>query len=164
MHLTIKFLGDVKTADIPAVCGAVAEAVRESKPFEFEVRGAGAFPRPQRPSVLWMGSGQGAEQMIALAEGIEAALKKLGFPREHRPFTPHLTLGRIRRPGAALAELARLIQHNADFQAGRTMVNGVVVFSSDLRPTGAVYTVLGRAALGSVQRSAFSSQQQDLPP
>ena len=86
--------------------------------------------------------------MAALAAALEKALAKLGFPKEARRFEPHLTIGRVRGGGPALAELGRLLRQHAAFEAGRFHVAEVVVFASHLSPKGPTYAPLARAPLG----------------
>ncbi len=147
MHITLKFLGDVAMDQTPEVCQAVIRAAADVAAFELQVRGAGAFPHLGRPGTVWIGVGQGAEAIDALQRRVEKALNKLGFPREARKFHPHLTLGRARRGRDGLKELGALIRENAEFDAGSTRIGEAVVFSSQLRPEGPIYQVLGRAAL-----------------
>jgi 2'-5' RNA ligase len=148
LHFTLKFLDEVPLAEIPRVCEAVGRAAATVAPFELEVRGAGAFPSAARPKTVWLGAGRGQEQMIALHGTLEKALKKLGFRQEHRRFTPHLTLGRVRSGGPAVAALGELLRQQADFSAGACHAGEVVVFSSQLTPEGPVYEALSRAKLG----------------
>jgi len=148
LHLTLKFLGDVDTGKIHHVCQAVEQAVADAAPFDFEVRGAGAFPDTRRPRTVWLGIGQGSHQIIALNERIEPPLKKLGFPKEARRFQPHLTIGRIRRGGPGVAELGQLIAEHEDLDIGRTHVGEAIVFSSQLGRSGPTYEALARAPLG----------------
>ncbi|MGA2031710.1 MAG: RNA 2',3'-cyclic phosphodiesterase [Thermoguttaceae bacterium] len=147
MHLTLKFLDEVPLREIPAVCQAVVAAVADSKAFDFEVRSAGAFPNIRRPRTLWLGGGRGREQMIALQERLEKPLAKLGFRKEPRRFEPHLTIGRVRNGGPAMLALGELLRQQADFEAGRTRVAELVVFSSQLGPQGPTYEALSRAPL-----------------
>ncbi len=147
LHITLKFLGDVDAKEIHRVCGAVQDAVADAAPFEFEVRGAGAFPKPNRPRTVWLGIAQGQEEMIDLNQRIEPALEKLGFRREARRFQPHLTIGRVRRGGPAVAELGKLIGEQADVELGLTKVPEVIVFSSELDRSGPTYEALARAPL-----------------
>ena len=147
-HLTLKFLGDVPLQEEPQVCKAVQRGAAEVKPFELDVRGAGAFPSPGRPRTLWLGAGDGEAEMIELHKHVENALAKLGYRKEHRRFHPHLTVGRVRRGGPGVEELGKLIEQNADFSAGRVTVSQVVVFSSQLERTGPVYEALARVKLG----------------
>ncbi len=149
LHLTLKFLGDVKEEDLAAVCEAVTKAAAGAAPFDLAIRTLGAFPRIDRPNNVWLGGGEGSDALADLAERVERALKPLGFPREGRAFEPHLTLGRVRRGGRAPAALVRLLRENAGFEAGRCRIGQIVVFSSQLTPKGAVYTPLCRAPLGS---------------
>jgi 2'-5' RNA ligase len=148
MHLTAKFLGDVAADKIPQVCDAVAQAVAGVAPFDLEIRGAGAFPNAARPRTIWIGTGSGEAQLNLLAERLEAALMKLGFDRENRPFHGHLTLGRVRRPSRALAALTPMLKQRADLSLGQTAVHEVVVFSSELQRGGPIYEALSRASLG----------------
>jgi 2'-5' RNA ligase len=148
LHLTLKFLDEVPVGEISGVCEAVAAGAAGLEPFELEVHGAGAFPNAGRPRTIWLGSRDGAPKMVTLHREIEGALGKLGFRKEHRRFQPHLTIGRVRRGGPAVAELGNLVWRYAEFDAGRLGVHEVVVFSSQLQPDGPVYDALGRAPLG----------------
>ncbi|HPP54545.1 MAG TPA: RNA 2',3'-cyclic phosphodiesterase, partial [Thermoguttaceae bacterium] len=82
MHLTLKFLGDVDSEQIPSVTEAVRKAAAECRPFELEIRGTGAFPSLRRPNVFWLGVGQGAELLGILAQKVERTLEPLGFRPE----------------------------------------------------------------------------------
>ncbi len=104
-HLTLKFLGDVDEATVPGVIKALGTLPWEA--FVMQGGGAGVFPpqrppkagqRPRPPRVLWVGLTRGARECAALARNVDAALEPLGFGREKRPFTAHLTLARVRRP------------------------------------------------------------------
>jgi 2'-5' RNA ligase len=148
LHYTLKFLGDVpmeKTADI---CRAVQEAVGPFSPFEMVAAGTGAFPSASHPRTLWLGITEGAEPMELLFQAAERLLEPLGFPREHRRFAAHLTLGRVRSGSpAGFNELAELLRKHADFDAGAMTVDSVTVFSSTLGRDGPKYEVLSRAEM-----------------
>ncbi len=148
LHLTLKFLGDVHQREIAQVCQAVARGAAEVNPFELEVRGAGAFPDAARPRTVWLGAGNGAEQMVVLHNRVEAALAELGYRQEHRRFQTHLTIGRVRGGGPGIAELGKLLQQHADVSIGSMSVQKVTVFCSTLAPDGPIYEVLGTARLG----------------
>jgi 2'-5' RNA ligase len=146
MHLTLKFLGDVLHEQTADVCRAVAEVVRECRAFSAECTGAGAFPSPARPRTIWLGIGQGGEQLGRLHAAIDKKLARLGFPREGRKYRPHLTIGRV-RGGPGTNELTSLLRQNADFEAGTSEIAEVITFASELTPKGPVYRAMGRAAL-----------------
>jgi 2'-5' RNA ligase len=146
LHWTLNFLGNVEQREIGDVCAAVAEAALEHAPFDLALYGAGAFPSPDRPRTLWLGVGQGRDEIIALQAAIEKSLESLGFRGEARRYTPHLTIGRPGRggpPPALAAELANL----ADFDGGTMAVDEVTVFSSELTRNGPIYEPLGFAPL-----------------
>ena len=147
LHFTLKFLGDVPATETSQVCDAVAAAVAELPAFELEVRSVGAFPSIHRPRTLWLGAGVGAEELTRVQRHIQIALKKLRYPPEGRKFTPHLTIGRVRSGGPALADLARALSQHADDVLGRARVEEAIVFASQLSSAGSAYTVLGRAPL-----------------
>ncbi len=148
LHLTLKFLGEVHEREIAQVCRTVARGAAEVEPFEFEVRGAGAFPTAARPRTVWLGAGEGTVPMIALHDRVEAALAELGYREEHRRFQPHLTIGRVRGGGPGIAELGELLVEHAEFEVGHMTVHKATVFCSTLTAAGPIYEVLGTAQLG----------------
>ncbi|HXG12663.1 MAG TPA: RNA 2',3'-cyclic phosphodiesterase [Gemmataceae bacterium] len=148
LHVTLLFLGEVNDRDIPAVCRSVMECCRQHTAFVMSVERVGYFGSPRRPRTLWVGIGEGTQELVALHDALEPPLLDLGcYRREERQYTPHVTLGRVKgdRPNDKLA--AALAKH-AGWQGGQTTVREVLVLSSELTPQGPVYTVLGRAKLG----------------
>jgi 2'-5' RNA ligase len=147
LHLTLKFLGDVESADIHRVCQTVEQALADQAAFEFEIRGAGAFPNARRPRTFWLGAGEGEREMVAVAKLLEKKLQKLGFRREERRFQPHLTIGRLRRGARTGEEFCELLEQYADVEVGRFLVDEITVFSSTLTPSGPIYDPLARTSL-----------------
>ncbi|HET9984819.1 MAG TPA: RNA 2',3'-cyclic phosphodiesterase [Longimicrobiales bacterium] len=147
LHLTLKFLGEVP-GDGVAVVEDVARRVAASvPPFDLRLGGIGAFPNLQRPRVVWMGV-QAPPELQRLQSALEAALVREGFPREERPYSAHLTLGRL-QPGARpyelrpLQELAGLVDYSGVLGA-RT----VDIMRSHLSPRGARYERIAAPRLG----------------
>jgi 2'-5' RNA ligase len=147
MHLTLKFLGDVPAVETPQVCQAVADAARGVVPFPIHFRGAGAFPNAQRARTVWLGVDEGLESITKLQRSVDKVLAGLGFPKEHRRFHPHLTLGRVRRGGPTQQELGRLIQEHAKFDGAGCVIDEVLVFASYLDKSGPTYDALTRVRL-----------------
>lgn len=145
MHLTLKFLGEVSDDKIAQVCNIVSDAASEQKSFELDIEKAGSFGGTSA-RVLWIGTGAGSSELLRLQEKIENRLESAGWPAEARKFTGHLTLCRIRSSRAG-SKLAVMVEDYKDFRCGDTMVESVSVYESQLRPEGAVYTVLGNYTL-----------------
>ena len=144
-HLTLKFLGRVETSRLPAVTAALAEAVAACPPFDLGLRDLGAFPSRTRPRVLWVGIDEGAEAAGRLASRVDEALAGLGFERETRPFSAHITLGRVREPRRN-ARLAAALSGGA---YGRQRTGHLSLMRSDLSPRGVRYTELAAVPLAS---------------
>jgi 2'-5' RNA ligase len=149
IHLTLKFLGEVSVANMQSLARMLkAEAMRQT-PFMIHVAGLGAFPNVRRPRVIWVSS-EAPPNLAALQRAIEAETRALGYPPEDRPFSPHLTLGRISQsatPPEATAVSQALGKVNVG-DLGCLRVDKVHLFQSDLRPNGAVYTSLYAFSLG----------------
>ncbi|HEV3447199.1 MAG TPA: RNA 2',3'-cyclic phosphodiesterase [Gemmataceae bacterium] len=148
LHVTLLFLGEVDDREIPAVCRAVSEQTAGHLPFEMGVEKLGCFPHPRRPRVIWIGVGEGAQELCALHDGLEPPLLELGcYRREERRYRPHVTLGRVRGERPA-DQLAAVLAQNQDWKGGKIPVNEVLVMSSELTPQGPNYTILSRGKLG----------------
>jgi 2'-5' RNA ligase len=148
IHLTIKFFGSVEESRIDSIFKSIEEPIRDTSPFSIKVRGIGAFPNLRNPRVIWMGLADGREVLISLQKQIEAQLEKIGFEPEDRPFEPHLTLGRMKSSRGKEELVGRMEKHKEE-EFGDLKVERVVLFKSDLRPSGPIYTPLGDVKLGS---------------
>ena len=148
IHLTLQFLGDVATDRIEAIGDALRGACTNQGTFHFQLYGLGVFPNLNRPRVVWVGVVEPSGVLAALHKRVTGALAALGFQEEKRPFSPHLTLGRVsdRANRRELAEIGDLINRSAVGSIGQISVDHVTLFKSDLRPDGAVYTPLAVVA------------------
>jgi len=149
VHLTLKFLGDVPADRIEEIAQAVREACVGFSPFQISFARLGCFPDLRRPRVVWVGVEGEVETLARLQKAIENNLDALGFPPEKRGFSPHLTLGRLRKEvgSGERRRLGQLIEATAAGQLGGMMVEAINVMRSDLKPTGAVYTQLASIKL-----------------
>jgi|MudIll2142460700_1097286.scaffolds.fasta_scaffold37816_2 2'-5' RNA ligase len=139
VHLTLKFLGETEEARLAGIQAALAETARGHAPFAFDLTGLGSFGG-RAPRVVWVGVEQGAEPLTRLAEAVEAGMAALGFAREKRGFTAHLTLGRVRSPRNAERLLAALAEWRRE-RFGSAPVGQVDLMESQLDPRGSIYTV-----------------------
>ena len=149
IHLTLKFLGDIPVSDAPRISVAVQEACAVHAPFDIILSRLGCFPNPQHPRVLWVGIEGDAKALSQLQRSVEHALSALGYPSESRPFSPHLTIARIKN-GARRADIAALGQTvgtSSLGEIGRVTVENALLMRSDIRPSGPIYTALARADL-----------------
>ena len=141
LHLTLKFLGELLPDALAQVKDALTEAVSGAAPFRLHFYGLGAFPGMARPRVLWVGVAEGGQAAQALQARLEAALGRRGFPREERPFSPHLTVGRVREP-RGLAGLQEAMARDARMDFGGMEARALSLMRSDLSPAGSRYTEL----------------------
>ena len=144
IHLTLKFLGEIKEEEIEPIGARLCAAAAEAGPFQLSVRKLGVFPNEKFPRVLWIGIQQGRDAVITLQQKVEEGLVQLGLPPENRPFHPHLTLARIKSLRGT-RELMDVVKSHENDWAGECSVDRLILFKSDLKPTGAVYTRIREA-------------------
>jgi 2'-5' RNA ligase len=151
LHLTLQFLGDQSEERLAEAEAALAEAAAASPPLEMTLHGIGAFPGLERPRILWVGLARGALETRRLQAQVAEALSARGFPREERPWHPHLTIGRVhderRWRREASAPLRAALAQAAGTTFGTQRVAEVALMRSDLSPNGARYTVRSSATL-----------------
>jgi 2'-5' RNA ligase len=142
IHLTLKFLGDTKTRQLDAICEGLRMAVRGVPAFDLMLAGTGTFPpRGPRVRVVWVGATDGKEGLVDLARRVEDACALQGFAKDERPFSPHLTIGRVRPGARRLAELSARVAE-ARFNPLKVAIDRVNLIRSELSPKGPTYTVL----------------------
>lgn len=144
VHLTLKFLGDTPQDDIPTVQEALAVVARNAPPCTLTAEGLGCFPSPRRPRVLWVGVNEPTGRLQALYRAVEEAMTSLGYKPERHGFTPHLTLGRVRRGSSRNDEkqISEAITGTTVDQLAEFTADRFALIRSDLKPSGAVYTTL----------------------
>lgn len=138
LHLTLKFLGEIEQGRVEELSHAAERAVQNTRPFNLNIEGAGAFPPRGVPRVIWLGIKDSSGGLARLQSNLEDECANIGFPREERPFHPHLTLARIRASQGA-RDLARL-HRETGFEAMEFTVTELVVMRSELGPGGSRYT------------------------
>jgi 2'-5' RNA ligase len=143
IHLTLKFLGQVRDQAIREVCGLVEEVVAEHESFEVEVSGLGVFGRPAR--VLWVGTGA-SEGLLSVQKDIEERFCRAGFGSDDKKFSGHLTLCRVKNPGAG-RQLEAVIGEYRALRFGSFRVDSICVYKSELTSAGPVYTLISRSML-----------------
>ena len=146
IHLTLKFLGNITQEKIGEVKKILDTISQNHKPFEVSLFQIGGFPKLEHPRVIWVGIDKGCSQAESIAKDCEEALSNIGFEKEKRPFSAHLTLGRVRSPKGR-NELVSKIKA-LDFKPSAvTAINKLTLFQSTLTPKGSIYTPLHEAIL-----------------
>jgi len=147
IHLTLKFFGNIEESRIDPIFKSIEEPIRNTPPYSIEVKGVGAFPQLRNPRVIWIGLVNGKEILTSFQKQIETQLEKIGFQTENRPFHPHLTLGRMKSSRGREEMVGRMEKHREE-EFGDFQVERVILFKSDLKPSGPVYTLLREMKLG----------------
>jgi RNA 2',3'-cyclic 3'-phosphodiesterase len=145
MHFTLQFLGEVDPQRLKAVMDRLTRPL-PVPPFDVSIAGVGTFPPAGPPRVIWMRADDGAAGLSAMFREVDRRLEGLGFPRDHRPFRAHLTLGRVRVPPGPRFQAVLARARNA--VAGRCRIDHLTVFESRLSPAGSTYSVIAISPLG----------------
>lgn len=146
LHLTVKFLGEVPDRDVAKVAEAVARAAADATPFDMEIAGCGCFPPRGPVRIVWAGVREESGALLQCVEGVEDELEPLGFARERRRFSSHITIGRVREDRSA-----GRVRSEVEAYSLRLMeqpVLAVTLMSSVLSPKGPTYTPVSTTKLG----------------
>jgi len=141
IHLTLKFLGEVDPGRVEGIASRAEQGVKAIAPFTIGIRGCGGFPNPRNPRVIWIGVDDPSGQLKELQAQVEQGMEEMGFTREARAYTPHLTIGRL-RSGKGKGEVAQSLEAMKGCDLGTMEVREICLFRSQLKPTGAEYTKL----------------------
>jgi 2'-5' RNA ligase len=145
IHVTMKFLGDIREDQIGAITDAVQATVAGVGPFDIGVRGIGVFPDLRYIRVIWAGVSDGREQVTSIQRRIDQNLAKLGFKPE-RDFVPHLTIARV-KSAAGKERLTKFLKNMTNVEFGSCRVGAVELKQSTLTPKGPIYSTLAHIEL-----------------
>lgn len=138
VHITLKFLGDIKESKVPSIAAALDSIMCE--PFEAKIVGLGVFPKPSNPKVLWLGAEGNFE---TLHNDVETVLKPFGFKEEERGFTAHATLARVKSLNKDQKNsFINILKELKNIEIGSMQVNKVLLKKSTLTPEGPIYETL----------------------
>ena len=145
VHLTLKFLGNTEEALIPDITAAIEDAASGIEPFTIQVKGVGAFPSTSYIKVVWAGV-QGGEPLVEMARKLSQLLQPMGFKRDKKGFSPHVTLARVK----SVRDKASLVNILEDFknqEFGGQTIDSVHLKKSVLTPKGPIYSVVSEVGL-----------------
>ncbi len=138
LHITLKFIGEIPPLKVEAIKSRLSRLSFQE--FDLELHGVGGFPTLNRARVLWIGVSKGAEELIEISEVIEKNLQQVSIPRSSKPFHPHLTIARVKRPLNHRVRKILSTYSNTDF--GKMRVSKFYLMKSTLTSRGPIYTVI----------------------
>jgi len=147
IHLTLKFLGDTKEDETDKIAKVIFESVKKYSPLSLFAKGIGVFPGIKRPRVIWVGMSGHLNPLFKLQKKLENGIEMLGFKKEKRPFRAHLTLGRI-KDRIDPKRFGDTLRAFGGFESETFYADKVILYKSELKPTGAVYTQLASVPFG----------------
>ncbi len=147
IHLTLKFLGNIIDEQIEKVKNTVKKITSDFKTYQIHLAEIGAFPKISYPRVIWAGMDEGVDKTGDIYQSIEEELSKKRFEKEKRPFSPHLTLGRV-RSAKNRQRLIKTIEKEKNFSSSsKLLVEEIVLFKSTLTPKGSIYEPIFKGSL-----------------
>jgi 2'-5' RNA ligase len=148
LHITLKFLGDTLLPAIPGIQQKMDDFCSVISPFNFTIAAAGMFPSARKPKVIWLGLDDKIT-LAGLSTGLDKRLASINIPKEERPFSPHLTIGRVYQglTENSLTGVGEILLRNQPGLIGNVHVNSLSLLRSDLRPDGPVYSIQHQSKL-----------------
>jgi len=146
MHLTLRFLGEIDEKNLETFSARLYDSCARYAALTMFVRGTGVFPNARRPAVVWAGLEALSGDLAGIQTAVESAARAIGLPPETKPFHPHITLARI-RDHRQIGDLMERLETAKTFATDDFPVRTVALFSSELRPAGAIYRRLREFAL-----------------
>jgi 2'-5' RNA ligase len=146
IHLTLKFLGDIQPTHVQPIAGVMRDAAEGYAPLSLCAHGIGVFPNMRRPRVIWVGLGGQVNLLGELQQKLDDGLSEIGFKKEDRSFKGHLTLGRF-KTRINSTDMIRALEEFAEFETEAFAGDQLILFKSELTPTGAIYSKLEHISL-----------------
>lgn len=146
LHITLKFLGDTDEEKVDQIKDSIYDSIKDVKPFNIKLKNLGVFPNINYIKVLWIGIEHG-EQLSVIAKNIDERLNKIGFKKEKRSFSPHLTIGRIKN-AKNKEKLIEIIDKYQGFEFKEEKIQKIFLKKSQLTPQGPIYTDLKAIKIG----------------
>ena len=147
IHLTMVFIGNVSQEELKPIGQVAANVCRRYGSFNVFLNGTGVFGSRRNPRVVWARLNGDLERMSRFRDELQKDLEPFGIKQERRPFKAHLTFGRFRKGARTGSALDELLSRYQDLTSPTCTLNELVLFKSDLKPGGAVYTRLNAWAL-----------------
>ncbi|MBI5848422.1 MAG: RNA 2',3'-cyclic phosphodiesterase [Nitrospirae bacterium] len=158
IHLTLRFLGSTDNALIPAIKERISKKLLHYSTFYIKIGGVGCFPSQRRPRVLWIGI-ENSDALKNMQKEVDLVVSEFGFEAEERPFSPHLTIGRVRSQRGIAETIRRFTEfRTADF--GTFEVERIHIMKSELKPAGAQHTSIAEIPIGRGRNNVEGIEQR----
>lgn len=138
IHITLKFLGDTKEQDIDIIEQIMRESINTTSMFTIILKGTGVFPNEKYVRIIWIGI-YNAEPLKPIVTALNEKLTTLGFQKESKPFSPHLTIGRI-KSALGKERVLQVLHQNANTPFIEVPVTSIKLKQSILTPQGPIYS------------------------
>lgn len=158
IHLTLKFLGNTDDSLIPKIKEQISKKLLHYNAFYIKIVGVGCFPSEKRPRVLWVGM-ENSDILQSIQKEMDTEVAGLGFAREDRPFSPHLTIGRVRSQ-TGIAEMLRRLAEFRTAYFGVIEVKSIHIMKSELKPAGAEHTSIAEIPIGTGRNNVKGIEQR----
>ena len=145
IHLTLKFLGEITDEQLTEVKEITETITQAHQKFNLEIESIGSFGG-RSAKIVWVGAGNGKNELLALQKDLDTLLEQAGFPKEEREFSAHLTLCRVNHPMAGV-KIGEAIKQFSNLKLGQIAADAVRIYQSQLTPQGPIYTMLGEFKL-----------------
>jgi len=151
MHLTLKFMGETPHDKLVQIKQSIHQVISVFPSFEIEIKALGMYPNNQRPRVIWLGI-NAENHLILLHNQLDQVLKGEGIKSDRRPFSPHLTIGRVRRNAdqESVIQIGRILSQFKIASLGSVEIDEILYYQSLLTPQGPIYTILQSTSLNQV--------------
>ena len=143
IHLTLKFLGEIDDKKLEKITKIIFDIAKEKNKFQIRISSLGTFPKIDFPRVIWVGVDIGDKETKGIAEELEEKIAKIGIPKEDRPFSSHITIGRT-RSSLNRENLVRDLKNKAELSGEKLefYATSITLFQSTLTPHGPIYEAL----------------------
>ena len=141
IHITLRYIGFTAPGEVEKINRLLSEIVGQNSDLFLNVSGTGCFPKKERPRILWLGVDGDVVELKLLVEMINSEMVQLGYPQEERNYSPHISIGRIRYPQKATPNITDFL--SAQYEPIAWNIPKIILYQSELLPSGAIYSILG---------------------
>ena len=145
IHITLRFIGPTAPGEVDKINRLLREISGQNSDLSLTVSGTGCFPKKERPRILWLGVNGDVAELKLLVEMIRSEMDQLGYPQEEHNYSSHITIGRIRYPQKVTPDITDFL--TAQYEPVLWNVPKIILYQSELLPSGPLYSILGTHSL-----------------